>query len=195
MAWSYETPFDEGESYLGYIACKDGKLVRNMPGRICGRTKDIDGKEAFVLTLQAREQHIRRAKATSNICTNEGLCAVACTVYLSCLGKEGFKEVGRLCTSKAAYLREQLTTIEGVEALDQPAFFNEFVIRLPEDASRVSGLMIEKGYAAGFPLGRYYENRSNDLLIAVTEKRTKDEMDKYVLAVEHCLEQIAGESM
>ncbi len=176
-----------GGPYLGYIACKGKKLLRNMPGRICGRTLDVDGKEAFVLTLQAREQHIRREKATSNICTNEGLCAVAATVYLSCIGKDGFKQLGKLCTSKAGYLRQKLGRIDGVELPEQPAYFNEFVITLPENSADVAGKMIKKGFVPGFPMGHYYPNRTNDLLIAVTEKRTKDEMDAYVTALTECL--------
>ena len=176
-----------GGPYLGYIACKGKKLLRNMPGRICGRTKDVDGKEGFVLTLQAREQHIRREKATSNICTNEGLCAVAATVYLSCIGKEGFVHLGKLCTSKAGYLRAAVGALPGVTLPEQTAYFNEFIVTLPDDAATVAGKMVKKGFAAGFPMGRYYPKRPNDLLVAVTEKRTKEEMDTYVKALSECL--------
>ncbi len=177
-----------GGPYLGYIACRQ-KLVRNMPGRICGRTVDGNGKDGFVLTLQAREQHIRRAKATSNICTNEGLCAVAATVYLSCIGKEGFKELGRLCSAKACYARDQLLAVDGIEAVDQPGFFNEFVVRLPMDAGELVGRMIAKGFAPGFPMGRYYKHRRNDLLVAVTEKRTREDIRNLAVAMEACLNQ------
>ncbi len=175
-----------GGPYLGFIACRE-KIVRNMPGRICGRTKDLDGKDGFVLTLQAREQHIRRQKATSNICTNEGLCALAAVTYLSCIGKEGFVELGKTCAAKACYCRQQLLAIDGVEPVEQGSFFNEFVVRLPIDAGTLVGRMIDKGYAAGFPLGRYYRNRRNDLKVAVTEKRTREEIRGLAVGLEACL--------
>ncbi len=177
-----------GGPYLGFIACTQ-KLVRAMPGRIAGRTVDAEGRDGFVLTLQAREQHIRREKATSNICTNEGLCALAAVVYLSCIGKEGFIKLGETCASKACYCRDQLLDIEGVEAVPQDGFFNEFVVRLPVDAGAVVGKMIDKGFAAGFPLGRYYRNRRNDLKVAVTEKRSREEIRGLAVAIESCLHQ------
>ncbi|MCJ8330511.1 MAG: aminomethyl-transferring glycine dehydrogenase subunit GcvPA [Lentisphaeria bacterium] len=179
-------PLSFGGPYLGFIACKP-KQMRQMPGRIVGRTVDMDEKDAYVLTLQAREQHIRRDKATSNICTNEGLCALAATVYFAAIGKEGFIELGKLCSAKASFAREQLLQIDGVEPVGQAHFFNEFVVRLPMDAGELVGRMIDKGFAAGFPLGRYYEERKNDLLIAVTEKRSKEEIKAFAVALEACL--------
>jgi glycine dehydrogenase subunit 1 len=175
-----------GGPYLGFMAAKQ-PLMRKMPGRIVGRTTDGNGKPGFVLTLQAREQHIRRERATSNICTNEGLCALAAVVYLSVVGRHGFRRVGELCAAKAAYTREQLLAINGVTAVDQPGFFNEFVVRLPIDAGELCGRMIEKGYAAGFPLGRYFDDRRHDLLVAVTEKRTREEIRAFAVAMEAVL--------
>ena len=172
-----------GGPYLGFMATRMAH-VRQLPGRIVGRTVDGEGRPGFVLTLQAREQHIRREKATSNICTNEGLCALAAVTYLSCIGKAGFVQVGQLCHAKATYLREQLLAICGVQAVPQPAFFNEFVIRLPFEATDVVGHLIEKGYAGGYPIGRYYKDRPNDLLIAVTEKRTREEIRGLAVAME-----------
>lgn len=175
-----------GGPYLGFMATTK-KFMRKMPGRIVGRTVDTEGRDGFVLTLQAREQHIRRENAMSNICTNEGLCALAAVVYLSCIGRSGFEEVGRLCAAKACFAREQLLAIPGIEPVDQAGFFNEFVVRLPIDAAELVGLMIDKGFAAGFPLGRYYPKRRNDLLVAVTEKRTREEIRALAVAMEAAL--------
>ncbi len=175
-----------GGPYLGIMAVTT-KLMRKMPGRICGRTIDSDGKDGFVLTLQTREQHIRRESAMSNICSNENLCALSALVYMACLGKQGFIQVAELCAAKAAYARELLLAIDGVEAVGGEAFFNEFVIQLPCDAAEVIGRLIDKGFAAGFPLGRYYPGRRNQLLVATTEKRTKEEIKALATALEAVL--------
>ena len=179
-------PLSFGGPYLGIMATTK-KLMRKMPGRIVGRTVDADGKDGYVLTLQTREQHIRRSAAMSNICSNEGLCALAASVYMSCIGKEGLRHVAKLSAAKAVYTRELLLDIEGVEAVGNEPFFNEFVIKLPMDASEVAQKLIDNGYAAGFPLGRYYENRKDQLLIAVTEKRTRQEIKGLATALEAVL--------
>ena len=175
-----------GGPYLG-IMVTTKKGMRKMPGRIVGKTVDEDGKEGFVLTLQAREQHIRRSSAMSNICSNEGLCALAASVYMSSLGKEGLRHVAKLCAAKAVYARELLLDIKGVKPVGDSPFFNEFIIELPCDASEVAQKLIDNGYAAGLPLGRYYEDRQNQLLIAVTEKRTKHEIKGLANALEAVL--------
>ncbi len=180
-------PLSFGGPYLGFMATRK-QHVRKMPGRICGRTVDSRGNEAFVLTLQAREQHIRREKASSNICTNQSLCALTAVAYLSLLGKGGLVELAQLCADKAHYAQQQLTAIEGV-SLRYPKrwFFNEFVLELPESASAVTNHLLERGLAAGFPLSRYYSEMDNSLLIAVTEKRTKEDIDRLVAALEASL--------
>ena len=176
-----------GGPYLGFMATRK-KYMRKMPGRIAGRTVDAEGREGFVLTLQAREQHIRREKATSNICTNEGLCALTALVYLSLLGKEGLREVAQTCADKARYVQQRLLTLPGVTMrYPQQCFFNEFVLELPEPADVVIRHLLERGIAAGFPLLRYYPDMARSLLVAVTEKRTREEMSFFLHALEMSL--------
>jgi glycine dehydrogenase subunit 1 len=179
-------PLSFGGPYLGFMATTR-KLVRKMPGRLVGRTTDRRGREGFVLTLQAREQHIRREKATSNICTNEALCALRAHAYLSLLGKEGLKDAALLCFDKANYAKERLKAIPEVKVMESSPTFNEFTVRLPFDAAEVAGKMIERGFAPGFPLGRYYKGMENYLLIAVTEKRSKFEIGSYAETLEQVL--------
>ena len=156
-----------------------------MPGRVVGRTLDANGKEGFVLTLQAREQHIRREKATSNICTNEGLCALTALVYMSLLGKQGLREVSQVCAERGDYARRRLLDVPGV-TMRFPTrwYFNEFVVSLPVAAEKVIRGLFTRGIAAGFPLGRYWPEMNNCLLIAVTEKRTKEDIDFLAHALE-----------
>ena len=168
-------PLSFGGPYLGLMATRR-KLVRKMPGRIVGRATDREGREGFTLTLQAREQHVRRAKATSNICTNESLCALGALAYLTLLGKHGLIEVADLCVSKAAYARERILAIPGVSARFTAPIFNEFVVDLPRPAAEVVNDLIEHGFAAGFPLSKYYHDMESAMLIAVTENRTKDQI-------------------
>ena len=180
-------PLSFGGPYLGFMATRMAHM-RKMPGRLVGRTVDAEGRQGFVLTIQAREQHIRREKAVSNICSNESLCALGALVYLSLLGKEGLREVARLCADKAAYARERLGRIRGVqEGFPGQPVFNEFVIRLPADAEKVAGALLKKGIAAGIPLGRWYPDLKNALLVAVTEKRTREEIDRLATAMEDVL--------
>jgi glycine dehydrogenase subunit 1 len=179
-------PLNFGGPYLGFMAAKK-KYVRKMPGRIVGETEDGRGRRGYVLTLQAREQHIRREKATSNICSNVQLCALRAIIYLSLVGREGFLEVGRECNDRASYAWHRLTGIEGVEPAFNRRFFNEFAIRLPKDAAEVVSAMVDQGIAAGFPVGRYYEGMRNVLLLAFTEKRTKEEIDIMVAKLESVL--------
>ncbi|MDP8265974.1 MAG: aminomethyl-transferring glycine dehydrogenase subunit GcvPA [Candidatus Aceula meridiana] len=175
-----------GGPYLGFMATKK-KYVRKMPGRIVGQTQDLNGKRCFVNTLQAREQHIRREKATSNICTNVALCAIQSAVYMSLLGRQGLKELAQLNLDKAEFARQELEKIKGVEVKRSSPTFNEFTVCLPKDAQEVIDAMVVKGFAAGFPLARYYPNMEKYLLIAITEKRTRQEICDYVKALEDVL--------
>ena len=179
-------PLSFGGPYLGFMACRK-ELARRMPGRIAGRTVDNQGREAFVLTLQAREQHIRRQKATSNICTNQALCALRAHIYLSLMGRQGLAEVAELCRSKAEYMKQRLSEIPGVDVKRGSPTFNEFTVELPINAEDFAARMVERGFAPGFPLGHYYPDLENYLLVAVTEKRTKYEMGVYAENMEAVL--------
>jgi glycine dehydrogenase subunit 1 len=179
-------PLSFGGPYLGYMAVRSS-LLRAIPGRVVGRTHDAQGRVGYCLTLQTREQHIRREKATSNICTNQALCAVAALVYLSLLGRDGLVELARLNMAGAAYARERLGAVPGVRLPDGGPWFNEFRLELPMDARVVVSRLIDKGLAAGFPLGRYYPEQPNSLLVAVTEKRSKEEIGILAEALEAVL--------
>jgi glycine dehydrogenase subunit 1 len=173
-----------GGPYLGVIATRLDD-VRRLPGRIVGETVDVDGKTGYVLTLQAREQHIRREKATSNICTNQTLMAIAATVYLGWLGPEGLAELGRRCAAEASYAAGRLTEIPGVEPLfPGAAFFKEFALRLPEPAVEVVDALIDRGFLAGVPLP---DADGRALLVAVTERRTRAEIDGLASAMREVL--------
>ncbi len=175
-----------GGPYLGIFAAKKS-LIRKMPGRIAAVTEDQDGRRGFVLTLQTREQHIRRDKATSSICTNQQLCALAATVYMAIMGKKGIPAVAKLSLQKAHYLSEKLAEIDGVELLQKHPFFKEFPIKTPIKADKIIFQMREKKIFPGIDLSRFDYNIDNALLIAVTEKRTKEEMNRYVEVMEEII--------
>jgi glycine dehydrogenase subunit 1 len=175
-----------GGPYLGILACRS-EFIRKVPGRLVGQTIDRHGNRCWVLTLQTREQHIRREKATSNICTNQGLLALRATVYLAALGPQGLRETAELCARKAHYAAEQLTKVSGVKlAFDRP-FFKEFTIRASGDVKGLLAGLVEDGYLAGLPLGRYYPRLADCVSVAVTEKRTKAEIDGLAASLGHRL--------
>ncbi len=172
-----------GGPYLGLLACRQ-EFVRKMPGRLVGQTVDRRGKRCWVLTLQTREQHIRREKATSNICTNQGLMALKATVYLAALGPQGLKETAELCARKAHYAAERLTQMPGVRLRFNRPFFKEFTLQVEESVPSLLADLLEKGYHAGLHLGRWYPHLESCLSIAVTEKRTRGEIDGLATAME-----------
>jgi len=176
-------PLAFGGPYLGILAVKN-KYLRRMPGRLVGETVDNRGQRGFVLTLQTREQHIRRERATSNICSNEALNALAATVYLTWLGKEGIRELAEHCVAKAHYLAERISGLKGYELAWNTPFFNEFAVKCPVDPEKIVKSLVSKKILAGYPLGRAYPELKDYLLIAVTEKRTKKEMDDLLAGLE-----------
>lgn len=178
-AQSIGLPMSYGGPYLGFFACRE-KFVRQMPGRLCGITKDADGKRGFVLTLNTREQHIRRDKATSNICTNQGLCALAFTVHMSLLGEDGFKGLARLNHEAACKTADALTAIDGVELVTEN-FFNEFTVQLPKSSDDVVEALAAKGIIAGLASGE------NTLTVAATEVTTDENIKAFADALKEVL--------
>lgn len=171
-----------GGPYLGFLAAKD-ELIRRIPGRIVGETVDNEGRRGYVLTLQAREQHIRRQRATSNICTNQALNALAASAYLALVGKEGLREAAHLSFQKAHYFAERLTAVDGVKRPWQQPFFKEFVIESPLSAEDLQSRLIEAGFFAGPAFAQAGLEPENALIVCATEARTRDEIDRFVDAV------------
>lgn len=180
---SFGNTLNFGGPYLGFMATTK-KLARKMPGRIVGQSVDADDKRAFVLTLQAREQHIRRYKATSNICSNQGLNALMATIYLTTLGKEGIKEVATESAKKAHYTFKELTKRGKFKPLFDKPFFKEFAITSDFDGRMVNKALLKSGILGGYELGKNYPEFKNGLVFCVTEKRTKDEIDKLASVME-----------
>jgi len=172
-------PLGYGGPYLGVFAAKE-KFLRMMPGRIIGASTDDEGTRGFVMTMQTREQHIRREKATSNICTNQALCALNATVYLSLIGEDGLKEIAGQCYDKSHYMANKLLELPGVSPVYNSPFFKEFIVRLPVEAKEISKRMALEGFLAGVPLSIFDTERPFEMLVAVTEKRSKREIDQYI---------------
>jgi glycine dehydrogenase subunit 1 len=173
-----------GGPHLGLFAARE-QHVRQMPGRLAGQTVDADGRRGWVLTLSTREQHIRREKATSNICTNSGLCALAFTIHLALLGEAGLTRLAELNHATACNLADRLAAVPGVRVVNSN-FFNEFTVRLPKPAAPVVAQLAEYGVLAGVPLSRFYPERdelANLLLVAATETVTDDDIDRFTHAL------------
>jgi glycine dehydrogenase subunit 1 len=172
-------PLSYGGPYLGLFATRK-EYVRKMSGRLVGETVDKDGKRAYVLTLTAREQHIRREKATSNICTNQGLIALAATIYMSLLGKHGLRQVSELCYHKAHYAAQKIASLPGFSLASSAPFFNEFVVRCPMPVAEINAALLENGILGGYDLGETYPELENHMLVAVTEMNAREDIDLLV---------------
>jgi len=185
-AQSLGIPVSFGGPYLGFMACKK-EFLRQMPGRITGQTVDKDGRRGFVLTLSTREQHIRRERATSNICTNQALCALRATIFMETLGKQGLRELAWQNARKAAYAADRLGAVPGVKKRLTGPVFNEFAIELARPWPAVDAALEARGIVGGFGLGAAYPELGNAVLVAVTELRTKGEIDRLALALQEVL--------
>jgi glycine dehydrogenase subunit 1 len=171
-----------GGPYLGVLTCKQS-LIRQMPGRVIGMTTDVEGARGFVMTLRTREQDIRRERATSNICTNQGLMQLTATVYLSLMGAGGVAQVAELCYQKAHYLAQQVGAIEGVDVVGATPFFNEFVVRLPRPAAEVNAALLNLGFIGGYDLATDYPELGDAMLLCATEMHSKGQIDRFAEAL------------
>jgi glycine dehydrogenase subunit 1 len=172
-------PLSFGGPYLGYFACRE-EYVRKIAGRIVGETLDKNNKRAFVMTLRPREQDIRREKATSNICTNQGLMALAATVYMTVMGKHGLRKAAELCYQKAHYAAKEIAALPDYQVDQSRPFFNEFVVKCPQPVSAINERLIGRGIIGGYDLGQDYPYLENHMLLCVTEMNRKDEIDALV---------------
>jgi len=180
-------PLSSGGPYFGFMCCRQA-LVRQMPGRIAGQTVDLEGRTGYTLTLQAREQHIRRSKATSNICTNQGLMVTAATIYMALQGHAGLQRTAAACHANTRTLLAQLSTIEGVRAVFSGSFFHEVVIRLPLPAADVLAGLAAQGILGGYDLQPDYPELGNAILVCATEIRTRADLDSYAQALQRVLQ-------
>ena len=179
---SFGIPMSFGGPHVGLFATQD-KFVRQMPGRLCGIAYDKNGNRGFTLTLSTREQHIRREKATSNICTNQGLIALAATIYMETMGKAGLQDVAMHNAQKAAYAKQQIAALVGYSIAFSAPTFNEFVVRGPRAATEILESMRSAGIIGGLALSKYYEGRENEFLVCVTETSSKANIDKLVASL------------
>jgi glycine dehydrogenase subunit 1 len=186
---SLGNPMGYGGPALGLFAARN-EYLRKLPGRLAGKTLDSRGQGAYVLTLQTREQQIRRERATSNICTNQSLLAVAATIYLAALGKQGFRELGEQCLQRAHYAQERICALSGFEPLFARPFFDEFAVRCPISVEQLNAGLRDEGISGGYDLSRDYPELGDAALFCVTETRTREDIEALVAA----MEEVAGEN-
>ncbi|PHQ80824.1 MAG: aminomethyl-transferring glycine dehydrogenase [Coxiella sp. (in: Bacteria)] len=179
-------PLASGGPYFGLLCCKK-QFVRQMPGRIVGRTLDLDGNVGYTLTLQAREQHIRRAKATSNICTNQGLMVTASTIFMSLMGARGLRDVAAKCHDNARYLKERLISVAGVKAVFDTPYFHEFVLRIDKPIDELLTQLTDFGIQGGYSLATEYPELHDCILVCATETKTQQDLERYQQLLARCL--------
>jgi glycine dehydrogenase subunit 1 len=172
-----------GGPYLGIFAARE-KYMRKMPGRLIGKTNDTQGRSGYVLTLSTREQHIRREKATSNICSNESLVALTAAMYLSYMGKQGLREVATLCYHKAHYAAAEINRLSGYEVSSSKSFFNEFVVQCPDPVAKINEALLKKGILGGYDLEKDYPFAKNQMLVCVTEMNSRSQIDGLVAGLQ-----------
>lgn len=183
---SFGIPLSFGGPYLGFMACSQ-EFIRQFPGRIAGETEDVEGNRGFVLTLSTREQHIRRERATSNICTNQALCALRATIFLETLGREGLRELAWQNLQKANYALEKLSQIKGIKRKFKGNFFNEFVLEFSEGLSEIQSFLRKKGIVEGLSLGEFYPELEDCALLCVTEMHKREDIDRLAAGLEEAL--------
>lgn len=176
---AFGNPLAFGGPHLGFLACKNA-LMRKMAGRLVGLTHDHDGKRGFVLTLQTREQHIRRERATSNICSNQALCALSATIYLSCIGKEGFRDMSYQSFQKALYGRKKISELNGYEIMFTGSCFNEFLVKCPDSPAKINEFLLKNGITGGYEVEKHYPHLKNCMLLCFTERNSRSSIDKLV---------------
>ncbi len=181
-AQAFGNPLSYGGPHLGFMATK-GEFLKKIPGRICGLTVDTNGERGFILTMQAREQHVRRERATSNICTNQAANALAATIYLALVGKNGLRRIAEICAQRAHYTSKKICEIEGFEMCFDAPFFNEFVVHCPTSPENINKVLLKKKIIGGLDLGRYYDDLNNCMLFCVTEMNSKEKIDELVTAL------------
>ncbi|MBI4387993.1 MAG: aminomethyl-transferring glycine dehydrogenase subunit GcvPA [Candidatus Omnitrophica bacterium] len=181
-------PLSFGGPWLGFLTTTR-ELMRQIPGRLVGLTKDSEGNRAFCLTLQAREQHIRRERANSNICTNQALCAIAAAVYLTCMGKQGIRQVAELNMENAYYLRDEIAKLTNFQVVTQASIFNEFAIRCPRPVSEINQFLLKKGILGGFDIASVFPEFQNAMLLCATETKSKEDLDRFVAALKESVDQ------
>ncbi|MCM8776468.1 MAG: aminomethyl-transferring glycine dehydrogenase subunit GcvPA, partial [Candidatus Omnitrophica bacterium] len=178
-------PMSLGGPYLGYFSVTR-TLMRRLPGRLVGMTQDVQGRRAFCLTLQAREQHIRRERASSNICTNQALCALAACVYMTLLGKEGIREVGLLNVDRSSYLRKKISELNGFETSLKCTIFNEFVVKSKKPFGQIVKVLSAQKIFPGIDLEPFYAEMKDHFLVCATETKTRQDLDRFVEALSKC---------